>query len=478
MPRLVPAGARACALALAVALGYAASNYQADLNVRRPRVLRVAEPHPVRAGGPAARVVWVLVDGLRLDASRRMAALDRIRAAGADVAGRAEFPTYTAPNIVAQATGIEPAGSGVQTNGYPGEVALDSVFRRAKLEGLRTAILIGSADVELSKMFRSWTNEVDIREDDLPLPAADLVLVHIGYVDQAAHAAGAASPEYRAAVDRADDQIDRIARTLDPGRDALIVTSDHGHLDRGGHGGSEREVVRIPLVVWGAGAVRRTGSARGRDVGPTIARLLGLGPLAHATGRSLLGGDVASARQRTAARATLRASGTPRVDHVPLSIPVAVIALVVLGGASGLAKRPLAAAPYALVFTGLVFATNTVSYSVANDPACFGARLGALSALAMLAQLRLGGRASLAPAALVASVAVLVTAVIASHQPLAPADGTLRFLPIPALGGLAFACLTLAAVGRTDGAAVEVEQRWQPPAVEDQYASAGAKERL
>src|ERR1700751_1262601 len=108
MRRPVLAGTRACALALAVALAYAASNYQADLNVRRPAVLRVRQPRPARARGPATRGVWVLVAGLRLDASRGMAALDRLRAAGANVTGRAEFPTYTAPNLVAQATGIEP----------------------------------------------------------------------------------------------------------------------------------------------------------------------------------------------------------------------------------------------------------------------------------------------------------------------------------------------------------------------------------
>src|SRR6059058_4916643 len=86
-------------------------------------------------------------------------------------------------------------------------------------------------------------------------------------------------PEYRVAVARADAAIGRIARTIDPRREALVVTSDHGHLDEGGHGGTEPAVVAIPVVVWGAGAVRRTHAGRGRDVGPTIASLLGIGPL-------------------------------------------------------------------------------------------------------------------------------------------------------------------------------------------------------
>jgi len=39
---------------------------------------------------------------------------------------------------------------------------------------------------------------------------------------------------------------------------------------------------------------------------------------------------------------------------------------------------------------------------------------------------------------------------VAARQPLAPVDGTIRFLPIPAITGLAFACLVGAALGRRD----------------------------
>jgi hypothetical protein len=268
-------------------------------------------------------------------------------------------------------------------------------------------------------------------------------------VDRAGHRFGAASPEYRAAVARADEAIVRIARTLDPGREALVVTSDHGHLDEGGHGGTEPAVVAIPVVVWGAGAVRRTGGGRGRDVGPTIASLLGIGPLSHATGRPLVRGDAVTARQQAAARTAVSAAGASWVGHVPIAIPIAVVALLLFGGGSRLEMRPLMSSPtYALIFAGLLIMTHTLSFSVSNDGVLFGARLTALGALAAFAQLRVGGRSSLVPAALVASLAVLWTAVAAARQPLAPAGGTLHFLPIPALGGLAFICGMTALVER------------------------------
>src|SRR5207244_2934997 len=169
--------------------------------------------------------------------------------------------------------------------------------------------------------------------------------------------------------------------------------------------------------------------------------LLGIGPLSHATGRPLVRSDSVTARQRAAARAAVSAAGTSHVGHIPIAIPIVVVEFLVSGWGSRLERRAVVSSPtYALIFAGLLIVTHTLSFSVSNDPVLFGARLSALGALAALAQLRVGGRASLVPAAFVASLAVLWTAVGAARQPLAPADGTLCFLPIPALGGLVFIC--------------------------------------
>jgi hypothetical protein len=444
-----PLLSRLCALAFGVGVAFAAFSYESDLNLRRPPILHLRGSGASGGAGPSARVIWVLVDGLRLDASRRMTVLNGLRAAGEDVSARSEFPTFSGPNFVSQASGIEPAASRVLSNSYPGEVRLDSVFRRAKMAGLRTAVLMTDEDPGLGAAYATWVDEMRTEDPELHLPPAQLIFAHIGYVDVVGHAYGTQSSEYRAAVARADDAIGRIARSLDPTRETLIVTSDHGNLDQGGHGGTERAAVRIPIVVWGAGAAHGTRrGGRGRDVGPTIASLLGLGPLSHATGRPLVHGDVAAARQRAAARATVRASGRVRVDYIPMAIPITMVALVMLAWGSRPGPWTLAGSPtYALVFAALVLATGTLSFSISNDSALFGLRLTTLCVIAALAQLRVGGRASLAPAAFVMSLAVLGMAAVAAHEPLAPADGTLRFLPIPFLTSLAFVCLMTGAIG-------------------------------
>jgi hypothetical protein len=452
VPEIGPAGrvARGCILFVGIAVAYTAFAYQNDLNIRRPPVLRVRSSVPGRAHGPAARVVWVLVDGLRLDASRDMAVLGALRAAGVDVAARAEVPTFSGPNFIAQASGIEPAASGVLTNGYTHEVELDSVFRRARMAGLRTAMLTTDDD-RVNPVYASWVDVARTGDPDLRLPPAELVFAHIGYVDAAGHAYGGASPEYRSAVARADAAIGRIAAALDPAHEALIVTSDHGHLDQGGHGGPEAEVLRIPIVIWGAGVARdrRIAAARARDVGPTIASLLGLGPLSHATGRSLVRGDAAAARQRAAVEEVVRASRRRLVDRVPATIVLAVVALLIVGRRVPVGVRDVTTSPvFAVVLAALLLATHTLSFSISNDSTAFGVRLTALCAVAGLAQLLIGGRSSLVPAAFATSLAVLGTAELATgHQFLVPADATLSFLPIPAFTGLGFICVAAAAVG-------------------------------
>jgi hypothetical protein len=212
--------------------------------------------------------------------------------------------------------------------------------------------------------------------------------------------------------------------------------------------------------------------------------LLGIGPLDHATGRSLVRGDGAAVRQRKAARAVVHAAGASHVDYIPVGVPVAVGALLFFrGGAWPRMRRLMGSPTYAVVFAGLVVATNTTSFSVSNDSAFFGARLTILCVLAALAQLGVGGRSSLVPAALVASLAVLVTALVAAHQPLAPVDGTLRFLPIPAITGLAFVCLMTAAIGRRDRVQEGVRLRapraaetvsWERPEATEGHGARGA----
>jgi hypothetical protein len=79
-------------------------------------------------------------------------------------------------------------------------------------------------------------------------------------VDEAGHEHGAASPEYAAAAARADRELAQLLARVDLTRDVVLVTADHGHSDRGGHGGPAPEVATVLTCYAGAG-VRATVSA-------------------------------------------------------------------------------------------------------------------------------------------------------------------------------------------------------------------------
>lgn len=324
------------------------ADFMYDLEQTRSALART-EPQVLDPKTPrlAERVVLVIVDGLRLDASREMEQLGRLRERGVDGQARSHYPTWSRPNYVTILTGVPPQASGVRTNRHYTPVMLDTLMDRARAAHLRTAwagefspmpaLFLRAADpfqqamlvaVDIDAMLSTQFDELPIMPelelrspfDDArytPWPGGlvdalrgqlsldfDLHVVLISVVDNAGHREGADSDDYRAAVQVADRTLRRVAPKFDLDRDAVIVIADHGHTDSGGHGGIEPEVVTVPLVMAGAGiragAVPR--DARLIDVAPTVAALLGMPAPGHGLGRTLietltLSPDHAAARQ-------------------------------------------------------------------------------------------------------------------------------------------------------------------------------------
>jgi hypothetical protein len=447
---------------VATVAGFGVFHYLRALDVRVPPVLALRAPeiapHP---RSRVRRVVWVLIDGLRLDASRTMPTLNRLRREGADFAGRAGFPSYSIPNYVVEASGLEPADSGVRTNGFPEPPALDSVFRRAHRAGLRVTA-VGTDTPWFDRFYPGDFDQSRIAVEPTRLVEGDLELCHLDYPDDAAHAHGAASPEYHRAVLHSDAVLAELVARLDPARDTLAVTADHGHLARGGHGGAEDVVMDIPIVLWGAGVPRGAPptTARGIDVGPTLAHLLGLGPLLHARGRSLLGEDAAAAAQRRRVEGLLDAHAQGRAVRLlrarlfalGFALPVLLLlGLVALHAHAGV--RGWLLAPVYLVALALVYRlADTVSFSTANHDEPFMVRFVALASAAAIAQLVLGGRRSAGPATFCAGLVVAGALWLAPERPLYDLPGPAEtFFPVLAFGALAVVAGWAAVWGRFGG---------------------------
>ncbi|MFO0757091.1 MAG: hypothetical protein U0359_11415 [Byssovorax sp.] len=121
-------------------------------------------------------------------------------------------------------------------------------------------------------------------------------------MDETAHVHGTLGPEHREAAERAGSLVARVAATLDPEQDTLLVLSDHGHVPRGGHGGDEPETHAAFLLASG-GLARRgveLGERPAHDVASTLAVLAGLPSPGGNLGTPML--DMLSLDDRVAAR--------------------------------------------------------------------------------------------------------------------------------------------------------------------------------
>jgi hypothetical protein len=295
---------------------HTAATFHPRLNVPRPPLGAVAPALGPEGAPLARRVVIVIIDGLRFDASFGTPWLDGLRRRGVEAIGRAPYPSWSRPNQAAVVLGVPPIASGIRSNDYGFPVALDSLMDRAAARGLSSAYV---ADVSfgMARMFHAdfeamhyvpWPGGLDkalrlvLRHDYA------LVVAIPGAVDKAGHQHGADSREYREAIAEVDQLLADALAELDLSRDALIVTSDHGHTDEGGHGGVEREVLEVPVILAGAGI--RAGAAVGDvelvDLAPTAAALLGVAPPGHGVGSTITAALELPAERRAAIEAADR----------------------------------------------------------------------------------------------------------------------------------------------------------------------------
>ncbi|MCP4140593.1 MAG: sulfatase-like hydrolase/transferase [Chloroflexi bacterium] len=246
---------------------------------------------------PTRRVVFILVDALRNDTSHKkdvMPYLNELRAQAAWATSHSQAPSYSAPGYSVIGTGAWPyLSDGPAMNLDYEEIPTwtqDNIFSAAHRAGLKTAIsgyywfekLVPQNDVDAS----FYTPEEDTAADRAVLDAAapwlksddyQFILIHLDQVDYAGHhEGGPQDPRWDEAAKRVDDHIREIVSLLDLELDTVVITSDHGQIDKGGHGGHEEIVLREPLVLAGAGIIPgQYPDTEMVDLAPTLATLLG-----------------------------------------------------------------------------------------------------------------------------------------------------------------------------------------------------------
>jgi len=176
----------------------------------------------------ARRVVLVLVDGLRLDASRNMPRLNELRQRGADLSVRVGQPSLSYPSWTVIASGTWQEISGVTTNWYEGEVRVDTIFKAARDAGMPAVVVGGGGWKKLYGSHLTEFVKVPGPEDENAPPEAwvqmdsdsyrlstqvlddypeGLILVYFGGTDELAHLYGGVTSQYLDEVQRVDGYI-------------------------------------------------------------------------------------------------------------------------------------------------------------------------------------------------------------------------------------------------------------------------------
>lgn len=236
------------------------------------------------------------IDGVRHDAlcAASTPALDRLAAAGfrVPVPVFADTPTISGPCWTTIATGLAAPVHGVRDNTTPGHpVRPDFLTRiRAARPGAGTfaaagwaplvrpvgcgPIFAGHGFLPLTPGERYDVAAADRADEAIVAATVDVLsagteagtpaaaFVHLGTPDLVAHRDGV-GVGYRQAIETADRRAGRILaavrdRAAATGEDwSVLVTTDHGHRDGGGHGGNSVAERAAWLIAAGPGVPRR-----------------------------------------------------------------------------------------------------------------------------------------------------------------------------------------------------------------------------
>jgi hypothetical protein len=257
-----------------------------------------------------SRVLVIGIDGVRLDVLRATSTphIDSVAAAGflAPVWIEDGTPTWSGPCWATVATGVSAAKHGIMHNVFTGHNLADhpDFLTLASMAGKRTYLSVGSWEPLATGAcggplfaapdrltFTSYGidcergDEAATVDAERELVAADydVAFVYLGDVDETGHEVGVGA-EYTAAVERADARVGRLLAALRarPSYDdeawTVILVTDHGHVDEGGHGGDSDVERTAWIAACGPGIVAGSemGTLRHVDVTAHVYEAVGL----------------------------------------------------------------------------------------------------------------------------------------------------------------------------------------------------------
>lgn len=226
----------------------------------------------------ASRVRVILLDGLGRADAQALAALNRVCARGHDLVLDVGFPTVSLPVQHVLWTGLTQQQSGV-------------LFSNDRLEppstwtfGARTSsVAVAESHGDIVRSF-GFGRVLDSETDGFEVTARSaldgddaLAFVHVLGIDEAGHAHGRDSEQYRSAAQRAAALVERWVPTTIASDEVWLWLADHGHTSVGGHGGAEDSIRRVRACVLTGAAIDHPLPAAVRlvDIAASVAAWLG-----------------------------------------------------------------------------------------------------------------------------------------------------------------------------------------------------------
>ncbi len=238
------------------------------------------------SGRPAAKVLLIGIDGVRPDVLAEVStpAIDSLAAGGWYTAeARTTTPSVSGPSWSSMLTGVWPAKHGVLDNGfegrryeeYPAFLTLAERHRPelgtfaaldwmplASLEGGRP-VLTDALDtlVAVDGYEFGWAEADSIiatrAAQHLAAAEVDAAFVYLGNPDETSHRHGSIGVEYRDAIALSDRHVGWLVNAL-RARPAyreedwlVLISTDHGRREDGGHGGDSPEEMTIFILASG-----------------------------------------------------------------------------------------------------------------------------------------------------------------------------------------------------------------------------------
>ncbi|GHE39154.1 AP endonuclease [Streptosporangium violaceochromogenes] len=269
------------------------------------------------------KVLVVGLDGLRYDRllAVRPPNIRRLMEEGTFATGLLDLPpkvrSSSGPGWATVLTGVSPARHGVRNNSFSGHQFAKYPDFLTRLEQVRPSlhtaavttwgslVTLGAvgARVDWHAVGHNEPYRVGVKDalladrmvDLIRTSEVDAAFMHLEVTDVVAHRSGVLGSAYREVIEWVDGHLGRLfgairARPAFAGeRWTVIVTTDHGHRDEGGHGGDSPRERRVFVLAAGPGIARgvRRNDARLVDVAATVFGQLGVPRSGDLEGRSM-----------------------------------------------------------------------------------------------------------------------------------------------------------------------------------------------